>query len=272
MSRFRFHKCRSGSPTGLFQQIAWEKRRGIVQLILLFMVIALSALSRPATIDVQAVRPLMHARNTISADLKRAKEESETVDAENANATDEQSEAGLPSRDLASSLPFATLAKSPLARTRSLGHSKGSPRRPGTPVNGSKKSRPTLTLNAKAFSDRLEPPRTAIPMRSRHFLPANATPHLNGKRLARSSHLHTIDADRVRRKMQMESNDVNATPSKSFSGSVTPFVSTPRQTMSASLSTENALVDTADSALSEYDLASASEAEVELDMQGGLTL
>jgi len=109
-------------------------------------------------------------------------------------------------------------------------------------------------------------------MRSRHFLPTNATPHLNGKRLARSSHLHTIDADRVRRKMQMESTDINSTPSKSFSGSTTPFIATPRPKMLGSLSTENAIVDSIDSEFSEYELASASEAEAELDMQGGLTI
>lgn len=42
--------------------------------------------------------------------------------------------------------------------------------------------------------------------------------------------------------------------------------------MSGSLSTENVVVDSIDSEFSEYELASASEAEAELDVQGGLTI
>jgi hypothetical protein len=68
--------------TGDILQIAWEKRRGIIQLVLLITVIALSALSRSATVDVQAVRPLMNARNSITAELARAKEDSKPLDTE----------------------------------------------------------------------------------------------------------------------------------------------------------------------------------------------
>ena len=39
------------------------------------IVIGLSALSRSATVDVQAVRPLMQARNSIAQQVRRGKEE-----------------------------------------------------------------------------------------------------------------------------------------------------------------------------------------------------
>ena len=72
--------------------------------------------------------------------------------------------------------------------------------------------------------------------------------------------------------MQMESTDIQATPSKSFSGSATPFLATPRQAISGTRSTEDAVIDTVESEFSEYDLASASEAEGELDAQGSFTI
>lgn len=66
--------------------------------------------------------------------------------------------------------------------------------------------------------------------------------------------------------MQLESSDLLTTPSKSFSGVATsPFVATP----TSRRSTENAVADAAESEFSEYELASASEAEGELDMAQG---
>jgi hypothetical protein len=60
-------------------KIAWEKRRGIAQLLLLLVVIGLSALSRSATVDVQTVRPLLRARNSIAAELKRNEDSNEIL-------------------------------------------------------------------------------------------------------------------------------------------------------------------------------------------------
>ena len=205
----------------------------------------------------------MQARNSIAEQARRGKEK---YPGTNISAVD-QGELVKPAYSQSDTDHFwASADKSPLVRTRSLGNgSRGSPRRPATPIQSGKKARPNLTLNARSFPDRLDAPRTAVPARSRQFLIPTGNTHMTGRRLARSSHLHTIDADRVRRKLQMDSVGMSATPTRSSQTLPSALLQTPTPNGTRQHFIEDVILDNGYSEHSEYELASASEAEADLD-------
>lgn len=141
------------------------------------------------------------------------------------------------------------------------------PRRPSTPTGSAQRIRPVLPPSVRANTDR-NIPRTAIPARPRQSLPPHLHPRSVDRRLAKSSHLHTIDADRIRRKVQSE--DANYPRSPVNEGRDAD--ATPRLGHTLNGRMDHLMHADAGSDTSEYEGGSASEAESDLNMAREMTI